>query len=543
MPDIFYGSFCLLLHSHIPYVLNHGQMGEEWLYEATAETYIPLLNIFNRLYREGIKAKVTMNISPILAEQLNMKCFHERFKTYCNRKIEYAIRDFKFFNANDHMKWLATLWRKFYFRTKKLFVEEYKEDIINAFKQLHDKGCIEIITCGATHGYFPAFLRDTSISAQIKMAARCHQNLFGFYPSGIWLPECGYRPSGKWTVPLTKYKNDIQPHYRQGIEEILSRNRLRFFVIDQIQLKNGWPRDIELTPFKTYFVKENNCPVTIFVRDTNISEQIWNHQIGYPGDSSYLEFHKKHSPGMHRYWKITDRSIDMAYKNPYSPEEVKRERIPQHAGHYKWLIKQALKDRFSKTGNTGLVVTAFDSELFGHWWFEGPAWLYQLIKWIYSDPEIAPVTCSEYLNEQPATDLIHLQESSWGRGYDSSTWINNEVEWVWERLYWAEMEMAYLARDLGNKKDDEIKRILKQSIRELLILQASDWEFMITNWSTRDYAEKRIVEHHSDFARLAKMAWSYAHGSSISDADEKFLKDCEERDPIFTDPDPNWYND
>ncbi|MBN2373316.1 DUF1957 domain-containing protein, partial [bacterium] len=525
MSDVFYGSFCLVLHSHIPYVLNHDLMGEEWLFEAAAETYIPLLNIFNRLVREGIHPKVTINISPVLAEQLHMPCFRERFKEYCDRKIEYAVGDAKCFKENGQMEWLAKLWRKFYHRTKSLFIEDYKEDIIGAFKKLHNDASLELITCGATHGYFPALLRDRSIDAQVKMANKSFQQLFGSHPSGIWLPECGYRPSGNWRPPLTSYQHKMHPHYRQGIEDILSQNGFKYFIIDQAQLINGWPKDIELTSLNTYFIREIINPVTVFVRDTNISEQIWNHQIGYPGDPSYLEFHKKHSPGMHRYWKITDRSLDMAYKNIYSPHEVKKERIPQHAGHYKWLIKKSLMEHFARKGQSNLIVTAFDSELFGHWWFEGPTWLYQLLKWINIDPEIGLSTCSEYLNRQPAQNLVHLPESSWGSGYDSRTWINNRVEWVWERLYWAEMEMGYMARDLADREDDTLKRILKQAVREILILQASDWEFMITNWSTTDYAERRIVEHHSDFTRLSKMAWSYASGKGISWEDSKFMEE------------------
>jgi 1,4-alpha-glucan branching enzyme len=198
-------------------------------------------------------------------------------------------------------------------------------------------------------------------------------------------------------------------------------------------------------------------------------------------------------------------------------------------------------NHYQKTGRASLIVTAFDSELFGHWWFEGPTWLYQLIKWIYADPQMGLSTCSEYLSRQSPQHRIYLPESSWGKGYDSTTWINSDVEWVWERLYWAELEMGYLSNDLAQREDEPLKRILRQAIRELLILQASDWEFMITNWSTKDYAERRIVEHHSDFSRLAKMAWSYAGGKGMTQQDEQFLEACETRDPIFAEPDPKWY--
>jgi len=541
--DTYYGSFCLILHSHIPYVLNHGLMGEEWLFEATAETYIPLLNIFNRLVRDGIQPKITINISPVLAEQLHTAVFADRFETYCKNKIEHAIKDAESFKTDSHMKWLATLWRKFYFKTEKIFKEDYRRDIIGAFRKLHDMGAIEVITCGATHAYFPALIRDQSIQAQIKMAQKSYHSLIGSYANGFWLPECGYRPQGSWSPPLSHYRHTIHYNHRQGIEEFLSQNAIRFFVIDQIQLERGWPKDIDLTPLETFMVKEGKDAVNVFVRDSKISEQIWNHQIGYPGDPSYLEFHKKHFPGQHRYWRITDRTLDMAYKNLYHPQEVKRERIPQHAGHYKWLIKKSLANHFQKTGSASLIVTAFDSELFGHWWFEGPTWLYQLLKWIHSDPEIKLSTCTEYLNKNLSKNLISLPESSWGKGYDSSTWINSDVEWVWERLYWSELEMGYLANELADRNDEILKRILQQAIRELMIVQASDWEFMITNWSTKDYAEKRIVEHHSDFARLTKMAWSYAKGHGFNEQDEQFLKKCEDRDVIFAEPDPKWYKD
>ena len=175
--DIFYGSFCLILHSHIPYVLNHGLMGEEWLFEATAETYIPLLNIFNRLVRDGIKPKITINISPVLAEQLHSPTFADRFETYCKSKIEHAIKDAESFKMDDHMEWLATLWRRFYFKTERAFKEEYKRDIIGSFKKLQDLGAIEVITSGATHAYFPALLKDQSIQAQIKMAQKSYHSL------------------------------------------------------------------------------------------------------------------------------------------------------------------------------------------------------------------------------------------------------------------------------------------------------------------------------------------------------------------------------
>ena len=543
MKNNFFGNYILILHCHIPYVLHHDRMNEEWLYEAVAETYIPLLNIFHRLISRGISPQLTINISPVLAEQLVTDYFKKGFQNYCDQKMFSTMEDEKFFLENDpQMLKLSTLWRKFYFKTKQSFTEKYHCDLIKAFRRMQEAGHLELVTCGATHGYLPALSEDTSINAQIRMAKASYERLFGKPPSGIWLPELGYRPSCQWTHPLT-HRRCEPSRYRRGLEEFLAENGISYFFIDQEQFKKASPEGIDKTPWSTYSIsnpsiKEN--PVTAFVRDTGLSEQIWNFEKGYPGNGDYLDFHKKHWGSGNRYWKITDKKLDMAYKQVYSYKKVPN-LIIQHAGHYKWSIKKTLEHQFLKTNELGLKVAAFDAELFGHWWFEGPKWIYELLKWIHSDPEMALITCSTYRKQFSPTQEIQLPESSWGKNADSSTWINPKLEWVWERIYSAEKQMRHLANHFREEKDELLQRILRQGIRELLILQSSDWEFMITNNSTKDHGERRIVEHHNDFTKLAKIALKWEKKRSIDKEDLTFLKECEHREEIFVNPDPNWY--
>ncbi|RKY00064.1 hypothetical protein DRP77_12205 [Candidatus Poribacteria bacterium] len=188
-------------------------------------------------------------------------------------------------------------------------------------------------------------------------------------------------------------------------------------------------------------------------------------------------------------------------------------------------------------------MTAFDAELFGHWWFEGPEWLYYVLKWISFDPEIKTATCSEYMDENPAYNWVYLPESSWGMNYDNSTWMNKEVEWVLERIYHAENEMIELAKAFADNPDPHLARILRQAMRELFILQASDWEFMITNWNTRNLAEKMVVERHEDFKRLAKMAWDYGSGRWVEESEWGFLTECELREELFMEPEVWWFKE
>lgn len=539
-----YGSFVLVLHSHIPYVLGQNRMEEEMLLDAAIETYIPLLDVLNRLVKEGISPKVTIGISPVLAEQLAHPEFKAKLREYCWLKAEFARRDgVEFRPYNLHQHWLAQRWEAFYTHTERVFNHTYGRDLIGGFKQLQDGGHIELITCGATHPYLPALLEDASVQAQIKLAVQTHRHHFGISPRGIWLPECGYRPSGLWKPRYTsRYDNPAK--FRQGLDTHLSANDLEFFIIDQHQLEKAGPHDVFKTPLDTYYVGESEVPkkpVTVFTRDSSLSEQVWLNQRGYPGDGAYLDFHKRHEEGKHRYWKITDQGVPIDDKHLYYPDDADA-KVIEHAGHYKWMIAQSLKSNFETVGQAKLIMTAFDTELFGHWWFEGPSWLYYVLKYIAADTEIKPVTCSEYLERQPAYNWIYPLESSWGANYDSSTWINPEVEWTWERIYHAEHEMRELAKTFVHRKDDAtLGRVLNQLIRELLILQASDWQFMVTNWSTRDLAEKRLVERHEDFKRLAKLAWDYGHGREVPQREWHFLHECEQLNKIFQDVDVAWY--
>ena len=540
----FHGSFILVLHSHLPYVLRHGAFEEEMLLEAAAECYIPLLRTFERLATEGVSPKVTVGLSPCLVDQLADPYFQRRFREYCLEKAAWAVRDRgEFEHDNAHLAWLARRWEQFYLDTCRTFTETYRDNLPGAFRALQDAGHIELITCAATHAYLPVLYSDATVRAQLRAAVAAHTRHFGRAPRGLWLPECGFRPAYPWRPPFTHLAAE-PPRDRTGLDDLIAEQGLRFFVIDGHQLEKSWPPDLAKTPFSTYATVHSNGfpPPTVFARDVGLSLQVWRHQVGYPGDGVYLEFHKRHGQGRHRYWKVTDNRLGLDGKDLYYPDDAERFRIPEHAGHYKFLIAQALRRYFLDTGRPGAAVVAFDTELFGHWWFEGPQFLYHVIKWMHQDPELAAVTCSEHLERFPAVNRIGVAESSWGNHFDHSTWVNPEVEWVWERIYHAERELGYLAREFKNGRlDPPLSRILNQAAREAFLLMASDWQFMITNWSTRDHAEHRAHEHHADFERLARMAWDYGAGRAVAQDDWTFLADAEQRDRLLEDLDISFF--
>ncbi|MBN1352460.1 DUF1957 domain-containing protein [candidate division KSB1 bacterium] len=566
------GYFSFVLHSHLPYVLSHGSWphGTDWLNEATAETYIPILNCINECIEQGIQPRLTIGISPVLAEQLDDEAFKAGFDAYLQIKIDAALADQKTFKKQRETELfeLAHWWETIYRGIRRDFVERYQRDLITEFRRLLNKGYLDIFTCGATHGYFPLLSQDTSIRAQVKMAIKCHQRHFGRKPRGIWLPECAYRPRYAWAPPVDSAIGR-RAYPRKGVDEFLSENGIEYFFVDSSTLKGGkaigvyiarfeglqqlWeqyerafnPReeDFEKSCYESYQVNsmpETHQPVSIFARDPETGIQVWSGTHGYPGDGWYLDFHKKNFPGGLRYWRVTDSRMDMADKKRYHPEKID-ERLFENAAHFVGLIKQKLTQYHQSHAGTGFLAAPFDTELFGHWWFEGIGFIKKVIQRIANDPDIRLATCAEVLDRRHSARLINLPEGSWGEGGYHFIWLNKDTDWTWIQLYTAEMRMQMLARSTNHRQDEKVGKIVRQAARELMLAQASDWQFLITTRSAADYAETRFSKHIADFNRLADMAENYERKKALPPDDWEFLERCQMRDALFPDIDIEWF--
>ena len=568
------GYFAFVLHSHLPYVLSHGRWphGTDWLSEAVAETYLPIIRMMNELQAEGCRPKLTIGLSPVLCEQLADNSFKDEFTFYLRQKIEAAQRDSEeFYRFNDQtMLTTAHYWEEFYGNTLEYY-GSIGQDVIYEFRKLQDAGCLEIITCGATHGYYPLLSRDESLQAQTKMAVRNYRRHFGREPQGMWLPECAYRPRYNWTRPVAAEDNP-EPYARKGVDEFLTENGLDFFIIDSALLKGGksigvyvdrfdalkqlWgqfqeqyqPRQEEKdkTPREVYLVSsspEGKKPTAIFTRDPETGLLVWSGEHGYPGDGNYLDFHKKRFPGGHRYWAVTSVKADLADKVPYSLERA-MSRIPENGDHFAGKVIDILSAHNDAGGEPGILVAPYDAELFGHWWFEGPHFLKHVVRSLAQSNEVELTFLSEHLKRTQPTRVVSIPEGSWGQGNHHYIWLNKHTEWTWQHIYEAEDKMCALAQrwsSLSDKSDRELEDILKQMARELMLLSASDWQFLISTWAARDYGELRIGEHFADFQRLAEMAENKFDGHTLKPGDRRFFEDCKKRDCLFDDIDINWF--
>ncbi len=558
------GYVTFALHSHLPYVVNHGTWphGMEWLHEAAAETYLPLLRVFGELEQQGLALQANVNLSPILLEQLSHPEFKDEFPKYLMRKIKAAHKDADDFTLqNDpHMVKVSRFWLHFYEQALRQF-DELGSNIIRGFQRFYDSGAIEIITCGATHGYFPLLGTDSSIQAQVKTGVETHERFFGRKPRGIWLPECGYRPAGTWQFPVTPdgSSRPAKPFYREGVEQILAEHGLQFFYVDTHLvdsstrftpyelLAGGVPiamETVEEPPAKNFYRPyyadgpDRDAQVAFFTRDPRTSAQVWSGDQGYPGDGNYLEFHKKRWPGGNRYWRITGRKIDLGLKQPYDPA-IALERTREHAKHFVRITHETL-ERYGKNGAAASILTApFDAELFGHWWFEGPEWLKNVaLEFAKPESRVKLISCTDYLDQFPPSAYVALPEGSWGAESNNSVWLNEDTAWTWKHIYAAETAVQQMANSGLWRGNDTATRLVKQICRELLLLESSDWQFLITTKAARDYAEKRFNTHLEQFRTLLDIWRRFEATHQISLEKLQELEGIELRDSVFPDIDP-----
>jgi len=554
------GYVTLTLHAHLPYVINHGTWphGLEWLHEAAAETYLPLLKTFAELEQQGLALKANLNLSPILLEQLAHPVFQKEFPAYLLRKIAAAKHDaLEFGIAGDaHHVEVAGFWEEFYEQALRQF-ESLGGNLIEGFRQFYDSGAIEIITCGATHGYFPLLGNDAAIRAQVKLGVETHRRYFGRRPRGIWLPECGYRPAGMWRFPVPV--NGSQPFLRAGVEQILAEQGLEYFFVDThlvdasthltpYELLAGEhvsEAELTHTPVKSFYrayyadtPERRTARVAFFARDPRTGVQVWSGESGYPGDPNYLEFHKKRWPGGHRYWLITGPNVDLGEKEPYHPEAA-RERTREHAAHFARISAEALATNGNAGPGVPILTAPFDAELFGHWWFEGPQWLGHVAR-EFARPESAVrlVTCGEYLDRCRPAGYMGLPEGSWGANSDNSVWLNPETSWTWKDIYPAEAAVQKVAASGAWRGHELGGRLARQICRELLLLESSDWQFLITTKAARDYAEERFHAHHAQLNTLLELWRCFETTGRIPAERMPDLEKIEQRDSVFPNIDP-----
>lgn len=505
--------FVLALHSHLPWVLHHGRWphGSDWLTEAAVDTYLPLVESLERLEREGVAAPVTLGVTPILANQLAHPSFRRELEAFFTQRLEACAEAVATFTApgEEPLAELARFWEGRLSRLRRTFVRlEY--DIPAAWRRMQDDGRLELMGSAATHGFLPLLGRDESIRFQLLLGRHEQVRIFGRPARGCWLPECAYRAAGPWRPhPAAPDHGD-----RAGIEEHLRTAGLRWFFTDSHQARAGQSLSLygdpdfpggrvgaeaalaqapaERLPYRAYLVspRAGASPVHALVRDPASTRQVWSRSEGYPGDGGYLEFHKIRFPGGLKFWRVTGRGVDLGGKEIYDVN-VGRARAWRDGRHFADALHQVGAQAAAEGGR--VIAAPFDTELFGHWWFEGVDFLADAYRAIGERNGVRPVTGTQHLASLTSSPAVHLADGTWGANGDYSMWLGPGTAWTWETLW--PLEEAFWRVAAGTLADPATHAVLAQAARELLLAQSSDWQFIISTGAAADYAELRFVGH------------------------------------------------
>ena len=542
--------FVLTLHSHLPYVLNHGRWphGSDWLCEAAVDTYLPLLESLRQVAGENTRAPITIGFTPVLANQLTNPVFKEELEAFFDQRLKACEEAPASLAATGDAALvpIAAYWNARLKRLRALF-HAIDGDIAAEFRKLEEDGRLEIIGSAATHGYLPLLGRDESIRLQLAVGWSEHHRIFGKHPVGCWLPECAYRSGGKWAPPGAP-----NPRVRRGTEEHLADVGFRYFFTDAHLARAGSPLaiydDIPLgaerfdverhgdgirgglpvkhTPYRAYRVSAGPGPVvSALVRDPRSSMQVWSRHHGYPGDEWYLEFHKIRWPGGLKLWRVTGADLDLGAKVAYQPEAA-RHKAGDHARHFAGLL--ATIAAAQPANKNGVIVAPFDTELLGHWWFEGVDFLADVYRSLPHHHNVRPVTGAVHVGGSNAGRPLRLAEGSWGKDGNHSMWLNDGTAWTWQRL-WA-LEEAFWAAAPKALQSSAKRPVLAQAARELLLAQSSDWQFIISTGAVPDYAERRFRLHCDDTERLVA-----ALASDDASAGTALAEELHRRDAVFPD--------
>lgn len=548
------GTFTFMLHSHLPYARQAGMWphGEEWVHEAIAETYVPLLNALYDLREEGVPFKLTIGITPILAEQLADPLIIDHFVGYATERAARAAQDIERFelNGDAEMRNLARFYHHWYGRVLTSFVDRYQRDLLGAFRTLQDEGLIEVATSAATHGYLPLLARDSSIHAQLRTGVNAYRRHFGRAPQAIWLPECAYRPA----IVEDEAGKAVR---RPGLESFLAEEGLLVFFSETHTVEGGVPVGMAVpgtigpygmvarryassitrpqageqlapgTSLLPYWVGDAPGQVAVLARHERTGQQVWSAAFGYPGDFVYREFHRKDAESGMQYWRVSGAEVDLGAKQPYDPDHAARQ-VQSHADHYVHLIEEQLREYRDRTGGFGSITASYDTELFGHWWFEGVDWLKAVLRGLAGRPAVEMSTASGVVEHHPPREVLSLPESSWGAGGGHFTWLNDETAWMWPLIHDAEQRLESLVAQFPDASGD-LRTVLNQAARELLLLQSSDWPFLVTTGQAKEYATERFQEHLARYNQLCAIA----EGGSPSSEDLVFTAALRERDNPF----------
>jgi 1,4-alpha-glucan branching enzyme len=437
-PEQSAGDLAIVLHSHMPYVEGFGTypFGEEWLFDAVIRSYLPVLEVADR---------VTMTITPVLADQLEDEGVQERLRRFLvDWRIGAAETEISAGEVAPECLDACEGELARYRHALELLDAEGGSPL-RAFQRASEEGRVALAASSATHAVLPLLATHQGLGLQLDAGIRSHRRRFG-WDGGLWLPECAYVP---------------------GLEGRLAEHGTRWFCVDQSSYEE--PLDA-LSPVAT-----EAGPVALPI-DWEAIQWLWSLD-GYPSDPAHAQFAGESLRGV-RIWKVGGGGYD-----PAAAAAAAR----RQAGEFLAAAAARLREFAAARERRGLLVFAIDTELLGHWWSEGAVWLREVLAGA-EQAGVRLLTVPEALAAHEPVERP-LSASTWGEEKDLRTWDSPAVAdlaWGARRL-----ELRLLRALRGGLRGDAASR----ATRELLAAQSSDWAFLDKRGQAGDYAFQRATSH------------------------------------------------
>ena len=517
-----HGYLALVLHAHLPFVRHpeHARhLEERWFYEALVECYLPLLDAFDRMAEEGVPFALTMSVTPPLAAMMRDDLLRQPL-----RRAPRPPRSPR--GARDE----APLRRRAFRSDRHLLPRP-----LRPHAQRSGIGTAATSSPASSGTGTPdassfsrarrrtATCRECSrraegIRPQLGLGVAGFERIVGRRPTGAWLAECAYHPS---------------------FDAEIARAGIRFTVLDTHGLLHARPRP----PFGVHAPVCSPSGVAFFARDAESSRQVWSRDEGYPGDPFYRDFYRdigfdlpeqdlmgevagdgsRLMTGL-KYFRITGKDVEKA------PVPAGR-RARAGVGARRQLRLQSRQAgrgarRIGPMPAPPIVVAPYDAELYGHWWFEGPMFLEAVFRRLReAGGRLEAITLRQYLDRHPVTVEATPSASSWGAGGYGEVWVGREAAWTWRHVHHATRYARWLVQN-HRHADGRRGQALDQAIRELLLLQSSDWPFILKAGTATRYAEARIRAHVHRLRHLGYMVES----GVVAGTDPAWLEDLCQRD-------------
>ena len=489
------GAFCLVLHSHLPWLPGHGvwPLGEEWLFQAWAESYIPLVAELDSLAAEGHRDILTLGVTPVLAAQLD----HPRMRRETSTWIglwEQRAREMGF-DSDPHRRATALTEYAAAHRAQCLLGSRWGGGGSPVLRSLRDNGTIELLGGPAAHPFLP-LLQPDFVPVALELGLADSTWRLGARPRGIWSPECGYSP---------------------GLATQFQAAEVGHFVVDEQTV-----RDAGGHPHAAWQIAGTS--VLAVPRDLEVTNLVWSSRSGYPAAGAYRDFHAREDLTGIRLWSITEPDVGIEHKAPYDPAAAAAQ-LDRDVAHFVGAVRARLAHAHEVTGAPGLVVAAYDTELFGHWWHEGPAFLGNAIRAL-REAGVPVTTVEKALARGHVAGELDLGAGSWGAGKDFSVWggapvrqIAHENEWLQRR--WLDL----VARERGAGRMATRRRDLDQLLTTLFHALSSDWAFLVTRGQSVDYARRRSELHRREFHVLAQLVEDGRRDEALAESSRLAARD------------------